>query len=426
MAAVAGAKPQRESGERGLLKRWPEGGPDLLWFAEGLGEGYSTVTIAGGRLYTTGTIGREEVLFAMDLSGQPLWQKNYGEAWDGRYPEARTTPTVDDERVYVTSGRGRIACFDARSGAELWAVDAAAKFGTKYHYWGIAESPLVIGDLVIGTPCGTAATFVAFDKKTGATVWASQSLDELSGYCSPVPITVKGRRIFITMLNKSIAGVDAATGEILWRLMYSDYQRSPHGINPNTPVYRDGSFYTSSGYECGGARHQLSEDGTSVTRLWADKVLDSHHGGAVLVDGYLYGSNFRGHSDGNWVCLDWATGEVKYETKWLNKGAIIHVDGQLYCYEEKGGTVGLVKPSPNRFEVISSFKVPKGTGPHWAHPVICGRRLYLRHGTALMVYDLTGAKWKSRRCAMGSRRIADSADAKRNSASAEYAREGNG
>ena len=248
----------------------------------------------------------------------------------------------------------------------------------------------MVGDLVICTPCGTEATFVAFDKKTGRTAWTSRSLGEESGYCSPIGIAVKGRRLFVTMLNKSIAGVDADTGEILWRLMYAEYQRSPHGINPNSPVYADGSFYTSSGYECGGARHQLSDDGTSVTRVWTDRVLDSHHGGAVLVDGYLYGSNFRGHYDGNWVCLDWATGKVMYETKWLNKGAIIQVDGLLYCYEEKGGTVGLVKPSPERFEVIGSFKVPTGTGPHWAHPVICGGRLYLRHGTALMVYDVKG------------------------------------
>jgi outer membrane protein assembly factor BamB len=379
-----------KSRETGLLKRWPEGGPTLLWAAEGLGEGYSTVSISGGRIYTTGMIQRQEMLFALDLRGQPLWRKTYGPAWKGRYPEARTTPTLEDGRVYVTSGMGKVVCLDAQSGAEVWAVDAAKEFGTKYDFWGIAESPLVVDDLVICTPCGTKATFAGLDKRTGHTAWISQSLGEESGYCSPICISLNQRRLIVTMLKKSIVGVDAGKGAILWRLPYADYQARPHGINPNSPVYHDGSFYTTSGYECGGALHELSNEGRTVRRRWAEKVLDGHHGGVVLVDGYLYGSNFKGHYAGDWVCLDWATGQVMYETKWRNKGSITWADGLLYCYEEKEGTVGLVRPSPERFEVISSFSVPKGTGPHWAYPVICGGRLYIRHGAALMAYDIKG------------------------------------
>lgn len=380
------------STETGLPRRWPDGGPPLAWFVEGLGEGYSTVSIAGGRIYTTGMIGQQEIIFAMDLRGQPIWQRAYGKAWEGRYSETRTTPTVDDGRVHVTSGMGRVVCLDAASGAEIWGVDAAKEFDTNFDYWGIAESPLIIGDTVICTPCGKRATFAALNKKTGALVWASRSLDEETGYSSPICIPVEGRRVIVSMLKKSIVGVDAANGEILWRLMYADYQTRPHGINPNSPVYHNGSFYTSSGYECGGALHAISKAGDAVTRRWAETTLDCHHGGVVLVDGHLYGSNFKGHYAGNWVCLDWATGEVRYETKWLGKGSIAYADGMLYCYEEKEGTIGLVRPTPERFEVTSSFKVPKGTGPHWAHPVICGGRLYVRHGDALMAYDLRGAR----------------------------------
>jgi outer membrane protein assembly factor BamB len=379
-----------KSKETGLLKRWPEQGPDLLWFVEGLGEGYSTVSIAQGRVYTTGMISRQEAAFAMDLRGQLLWHKTYGPAWKGRYPEARTIPTLNEGRVYVTSGMGKVACLDARTGEEIWAVDAAQEFGTKFDFWGIAESPLVVDGLVICTVSGTKATMAGLDKLTGRTVWASKSLGEESNYCSPICVTLGARRLIITMLKQSIIGVDAASGDILWRVMYSDYQASPHGINPVSPVYHDGSFYTTSGYGCGGALHQLSEGGGAVTRKWVDKALDCHHGGVVLVDGCLYGSNFKGHYTGDWVCLDWATGRVMYEQKWISKGSIAFADGLLYCYEEKEGTVGLVRPSRERFEVISSFKVPKGTGPHWAHPVICGGRLYIRHGTVLMAYDIRG------------------------------------
>jgi outer membrane protein assembly factor BamB len=377
-----------KSKETGLLKRWPDQGPTLVWFVEGLGEGYSTVSISAGRIFTTGMIDQQEIVFALDLAGHPLWHKVYGPAWKGRYPEARTTPTVVEGRVYVTSGMGKIVCLDALTGEELWAVDAAKAFGTKYDFWGIAESPLIVSNLVICTPSGTNATMVALDKKTGRTVWASKSLGEESNYCSPIFIPLKGRRLIVTMLKQSIIGVDADTGQILWRVMYADYQASPHGINPNSPVFYDGSIYTTSGYECGGALHRLSENGDSITRKWVDKVLDCHHGGVVFVDGYLYGSNFKGHYAGNWICLDWATGKAMYEQKWICKGSITYADGLLYCYEEKEGTIGLIMPSPARFEVISSFKVPKGTGPHWAFPVICGGRLYIRHGDTLMTYDI--------------------------------------
>ncbi len=377
-----------KSRETGLLKRWPQQGPLLVWSVEGLGEGYSTVSIAQGRLYTTGTINRQEVLFAFDLQGQPLWRKIYGPAWKGRYPEARTTPTVSDGRVYVTSGMGKVVCFDARRGEPLWAVNAAEQFDTKYDFWGIAESPLVVSNLVICTPSGTKAAMAGLDKKTGHTVWASHSLGEESNYCSPIGVPLKDRYLIVTMLKQSIIGVDAGNGELLWRIKYADYQPSPHGINPVSPVYHDGGFYTTSGYECGGALHQLSEDGRTVTRKWVDKVLDCHHGGVVFVDGCLYGSNFKGHFAGNWVCLDWNTGKVMSEQKWICKGSITYADGLLYCYEEREGTVGLVRPTPEKFEVISAFKVPKGTGPHWAHLVVCGGRLYLRHGSALMAYDI--------------------------------------
>jgi len=286
---------------------------------------------------------------------------------------------------------GQVACFDARTGDETWAVDVAKQFGTRYDYWGIAESPLVVDGLVLCTASGTKATMVGLDKRTGRTVWASPSLGEESNYCSPICGTLPKRRLIVTRLKQSIIGVDAAHGEILWRIRYADYQSSPHGIHPVSPVYHDGSFYTTSGYECGGALHRLSEDGRTVTRQGVDGVLDGHHGGVVLVDGYLYGSSFKGHYAGDWVCLDGSTGKVMYQEPWICKGSIAFADGLLYCYEEKEGTIGLVRPSPQRLEVLGSFKVPKGTGPHWAHPVICGGRLYLRHGDALMAYDVRGS-----------------------------------
>ena len=212
------------SGESGLLKRWPEGGPNLLWFVEGLGEGYSTVAISGGLIYATGTIGRQEVVFALDLGGHLRWQRPYGEAWNGRYPEARRPQR--STKVASTS--------PAASDASRADAQVARKCGPSTPPRNSARN-IILGNRRIAArgrrPRDLHTLWHRGDlrrprQKTGRTAWASRGLGEESGYCSPIGIAVKGRRLFVTMLNKSIAGVDADTGEILWRLMYAEYQRS--------------------------------------------------------------------------------------------------------------------------------------------------------------------------------------------------------
>ena len=377
-----------KSSETGLLKKWPEGGPKLLWSIEGLGTGFSTVSVADGLLYTTGMINREGILFAYDLQGNPKWKKSYGTEWRGSSPGVRTTPTVDRDRVYVMSGHGRVVCFDAKTGEEKWAVDTLKRFDGKNIRWGISESVLVDGNNLMCTPGGKDATIVALDKMTGETVWTSKGLSEKSCYSSLILVEKGGNRLVVNMTENSVVGVDADTGKVLWVDKFEEYQEKPKNINPVTPVYYNGCVYATSGYDNGGAMLELSADSSKVSRKWVDTTLDCHHGGVVVVDGYIYGANWKNNRDGNWVCLDWDSGKVMYEKEWICKGSITYADGMLYCYEEKEGTVALVKASPEGFDIISSFEVSKGTGKHWAHPVVCDGRLYIRHGDALMVYNI--------------------------------------
>jgi outer membrane protein assembly factor BamB len=230
---------------------------------------------------------------------------------------------------------------------------------------------------------------VALNKMTGDAVWTCLIEGERSSYCSPILVERGHNKIIVTMTDNYVFGVDARTGALLWK----DSEKEQFGgenkaINPVSPVYHNGKVYATSGYDDGGALLSLSEDGTRFTREWVDETLDNHHGGVVLVDGYLYGANWNGNRDGAWVCLDWKTGKVMYESHWVCKGAITYADGMLYCYEEKDGNVALVKPTPEKFDVISTFKVELGDGRHWAHPVVCGGRLYIRHGDALMAYNI--------------------------------------
>mgnify|MGYP001092566787 CR=1 FL=1 len=379
-----------KSAETGLMKKWPESSPELLWSVEGLGIGFSSVAVAGGCVYTTGMIGGEGFLFAYDLTGNLKWKAIYGPEWTGSYKGTRTTPTVDGGRVYVFSGTGVMACFEAKDGGKIWEVNTLEKFEGKNIRWGMSGSPLIDGDKVYCTPGGKKGVMVALDKFTGDTIWAATGLDESSAYSSPILIERGGNNLLINMIQKSVICINAEDGELLWREPYV----TPSDTGGVTPVYKGGCVYVTSAVEReftrGGVMFELSADGTSVSEKWNDQTLDTGHGGVVLVDGYLYGSTFDGIPDGDWVCLDWDTGKVMYKAAWNgNKGSVIYADGMLYCYDENTGDVALVKASPKGFEIVSSFRVTKGDGKHWAHSAISDGRLYIRHGDALMAYDIS-------------------------------------
>jgi len=206
------------SPETGLMKQWPAGGPQELWSYEGLGEGFSSIAIADGMIYTCGMIDKQGHLFAFDLDGNLKYKVNYGPEWtkSGNYPGARTTPTIDGDRLYLMSGQGRIACYNAKTGDPVWHVDTFDKFGGKNIRWGVSESVLIDGEKAICTPGGKDATVVALNKTTGETIWTSKGLSELSAYCSPMVVDRGPNRVILTMVEKSIAGLDAGTGKVYW------------------------------------------------------------------------------------------------------------------------------------------------------------------------------------------------------------------
>jgi len=383
-----GANRDGISSEKNLLKEWPEDGPKLIWAYEDLGAGFSSVAVSKGVIFTTGEVDEKEAVFALDIDGKLLWKTVYGPRWEDSFQAMRSTPTVDSNYIYVVSGTGKLVCLERTTGKIVWSVNAVEDFSAEYHRWGIAESPLVVDDKVICTPGAEEASLVAYDKLTGKLLWQTKELSDEANYCSPILVERAGKKIIATMLSEHFVGIDASTGKTLWQDAFEDYFDDPKDINPVSPLYHNGSFYTTSGYDDGGALYDLSDDGLSITRRWTDKTLDIHIGGAVLVDGYIYGANWINNSKGNWVCLEWETGKVMYEKKWINKGSVISAEGMLYCFTEKKGEVGLVKASPKKFTLVSHFKLPLGSGQRWAHPAISDGRLYLRRGEALMVYDI--------------------------------------
>lgn len=376
------------SAETGLLKSWPSNGPALLWTNTELAKGYSSPSFANNSIYITGNKGNDDILFGLDMNGKILWQTAVGRSWTQTNPESRATPVVDGNKVYTCSGHGDLACTDAATGKVIWSYKASEINKGTFGTWGIAESPLIDGNKLFFSPGGPETMTIALNKETGAVIWKSASLDDKPGYVSPILINHAGKKMIINVSLGHVFGVDPSNGEILWKVTHENTD-GDELIKCVTPLFKDGMVYVTGGYDTGGMMVKIADDGKSANVMWTDKVLDVHHGGVVLVNGYIYGSNWLNNSMGNWCCIDWKTGKKMWEEKWNCKGSIISAEGMLYVYDERSGNIGLVKASPEKFDLISSFKVNQGNaGPFWAHPVIYNGILYLRHSNALMAYDI--------------------------------------
>lgn len=384
--------------DKGLLKTWPAEGPALVFETEDAGKGYSSPLVVGDKVYITGMNedGTQEVFQCYDLKGKKLYTVEYGSPWKQSYPETRTTPAIMDGKAYVISGMGEIVCIDTKDGKIVWKVDGGTKYERMTGMWGTSECPLVYDDKVIYTPCGNQTTMVALNRNTGEEIWKSRPLGEKSAYVSPILIEYKGKRQIIGSTSKNVIGVNPDNGEIMWTFdnwgpKYSGKESRWDNIAPNSALYKDGKIFFCHGYDINGFQLKLADDLKSVEVTWRTETLDTHHGGYVLVNGKIYGSNWINNNDGAWCCLDWETGKTDYEEKWTEgagKGSIIAADNKLFIYDERRGFVGLVNPTPEKFEVVSKFRVAKGSGPYWAHMHIDKGILYLRHGEYFAAYQI--------------------------------------
>jgi len=372
------------------LTEWPETGPEVLFVSKGIGRGYSSAVATGDRIFVTGILDGQEHMSSLDLQGNMLWQKPYGPAWDQSIPETRSTPTVEEDRVYVLSAKDNLACFAAGNGQLIWSVDLHREYHSSWDMFGVSESVLLVGDKIITTPAGDSTHVIALDKMTGQLIWKSGSIGARRGNMSPVLIDHCGRKYVIASTQTHVIGVDPENGEILWDYHYNFLNDKSENttILANTPIYNDSCLWISNGWEVPSVMLEIASDGRSVSEKYKDRTFDNQNMGVVLVDGFLYGSNFTGRNTGKWVCMNWHTGEIKWVADFYNKGPIIYADGMLYVYEEKQGHMALVKPDPEKFDLISSFRVSEGAGPHWARPTIFNRTLLVRHGDVLIAYDI--------------------------------------
>jgi len=364
------------------LKEWPNRGPKRIWTADEIGSGYATVSIAEGRIYTAGNIDDQTVVTALDGDGKTVWQVPCGSAWEKDYPGTRGTPTIDGDWLYYESPLGEVVCLDAKNGTRRWGRNILDEFGAKNLDWALCESLLIDGDHVICCPGGRSAV-VALNKNTGETVWKSASARQLAGYASPSLAEWQGLRMVLTTTAKGIIAVNADNGDLLWTFRHI----TPYDENIHMPIFHQGQVFLST-HKTGSVMLRVLVDGKKATveQVWRSKTLDNQHGGVVLLDGLLYSAG--SHDNPKLRCIRWDTGELVFEETKVRKGSLTYADGMLYCVGETG-RVSLVRADPDDHSVVSRFKLPDGPdGRSWAHPVVCGGRLYIRHGDRLYAYDI--------------------------------------
>jgi len=376
--------------ETGLLKKWPDGGPELIWETINMGDGYSSPTVTDDAIYVTGRKESNDVLTALTLDGKKKWETVYGKAWMTNHTGSRCIPTYYNGNIFLISGSGDIVCVGS-DGKIKWSKNHYSLYESKPIMFGISESPLIIDNMVIASPGGKKASLVAFNINDGKVLWETEPLNQEPQYVNPKLIEYAGKKMIVTVMGTNIFAVNAKDGKIIWKVDYVSVNaaegrsRKNHAI---TPVYRDGHILIANGYNWVALKLKLSADGNSVEIVWENRNFDPQHGGVVLLGNNIYGANHQSIPADTWVCVDWTTGKTLWTTKWYSRGSIISADGMLYLFEEKSGHVALVKPDNSKLEIVSEFQITKGEGPFWAHPVISKGRLYVRHGDVLMVYKI--------------------------------------
>ena len=414
--------PRRDaiSTDTGLLQAWPEEGPKLAWKASGLGGGFSSVSVTGGRIYTMGDIlppppadaapadpkakkkggaptGKQYVVALDAADGHELWRTQIGPSFEQTgYFGPRCTPTVDGDRVYALGTDGDFLCLEAATGKIVFKKNFKTDFGGKMMSgWSWSESPTIDGDKLIVTPGGDDAGIVALDKKTGSEIWRSKvSFEGTNGkdgaaYSSIMVSMGAGRKQYVTIMGRGCVGVDAETGKFLW-----SYNKIANPTaNIPTPIVRDDYVFCTTGYQAGGAALlKLVKDGDAVKaeEVWYKpaKELQNHHGGVILTGDHLYFGN--GHNKGFPICVEFLTGKTVWDGgrgPGSGSAAVTAADGQLY-FRYQDATMALIELSPAGYKLNGTFKIPDSENPSWQHPVVVGGKLYLREQDNLFVYDV--------------------------------------
>jgi len=422
------------STETGLLDTLPIQGPPLI-FDKAVGKGYSAPSVRGNTLVLHHRLGQQEIVEACDAStGLTLWKQSYKSDYRdpfGYNNGPRCSPLLTADQCYTLGAEGVLLCSDLVTGKQIWRRDILADFAVPESFFGVGSSPVLEDGLLFVQVGGQPNSGVAaFDAATGKTVWQNvgektwngapmngypgarvvswdvnnPDYEKQASYCTPVLATIHNRRHLLVCTRQGLVSLDPKTGKANFSFWFRS--RADSSVNAMTPVVQgDLVLISSAYYKTGSVLLRVAPDGNSVKPVWAGLQLEMHWTRPVLTGGHLYAFSGRNEPDGLFRCVEFATGNVKWERRegWPNgghsklspgekppdvygRGSAILADGKLIVLGE-AGLLGLVKPDPDKLEEIARWQVPQLNYPCWAAPVLANKRLYLRDEDHLVCYN---------------------------------------
>ncbi len=383
--------PQRNglSSEPNLLETWPEGGPKVVWRVPG-GVGMSGLAISRGRVLTlVQRAGQQSVVALNSRNGESLWETPIADAYRNPMGDGpRATPAIVGNQVFVFSGAGLLVALDVRDGKKLWSTDPLTELSGKEAEYGMASSPLVIGDQVIVTVGAGKGTLAAYDIQSGKQVWTAGK--DPAGYSSPTLLEVGGRSQIVSYTGRSVLGVAPKTGEVLWRYPFE----TNYDCNIATPLSIKGQLFLSAGENHGSVLLDLKPKANGekfeVTEVWQSfgpkSVLRSEWQTPILLDGFLYGMDNVGGAGPvtHLTCINATTGERAWQVPRFGKGNLIAADGKLFMTTMAGELV-VARASSKKYDELGRATVLETTRQA---PALSNGRLYLRDGREIVCLDV--------------------------------------
>jgi len=367
------------SSETGWTSTWPEDGPKVLW-KYSIGIGFASMSVSGGKVYATGNIKDNDILYCLDAeTGKEIWKKSYPCPLYNKQHEGGpcATPTVEGNAVYTFSKDGDAIRFDTVTGKIVWHKNLNKELGLKHPGWYFASSPFIAGDLVIYN-AGTHGT--AFKKADGSLAW--QSGKGASGYSTAVPFEIGGQKGVAMVVCEELIGLNPATGKVMWKLPW----KTSYDINAADAIISGDTIFISSGYNKGCALVKIS--GGDVTKVWQNRNMRNQINCSVLWEGHIYGFDGQVDGGGKLTCLDLATGEKKWSQGGMGTGSLMIADGKLIILGETG-TLVIAAASPEGFKELASAEIL--TGKCWTVPVLANGRIYARNAAGQLVcVDVSG------------------------------------
>jgi len=364
------------SPEKGINKNWRAKPPKVLWTVPMNDHGYAGPSVASGVLYIIDHAGNQDIVRALNVNtGKKVWEYRYQDAAGNFYGFTRATPTVANGKVYTISRLGQVLCLDAKTGKKVWSRSLVKDLQGRKPTWEYSMSALVDGKQVIVVPGSAKGTVAALDAGTGRTTWQGGGSD-IPGYATPVLASINGVRQYVVFTGVSVIGVDTARGKLLWRCPW----KTKDDVNAATPIVSGNTVFITSDYGRGCALVEVTGKGARIK--WQNRLIQSHFTTPILSGGFLYSTT----DPNKLVCIEHATGKVRWERRGFEKGGQMAVDGVLLAFEGASGNLVMVKIAPNGYQELGRIR-PLG-GQSWTAPIAAGDKLIIRNQQTLACLSL--------------------------------------